>query len=408
MTGRILGLFAVGWTGLAHAVEPPAKRTAVPATHVLFMGAELAAERGRVYYPVVDVSGASLVIKPGGSSVRLPLASAANLRITEQLKLSEASVALDDYKAERAYSAGADPSAQLAKTAALAAGESAVADLAAAAERSATLAVGEAGVLVANATRPEQRAEAQAMLNRAQATQAGAQASLDRALAAQTSQIYDVASQSTRLNGSENFDAIRITFTVTAETDLAQPYYGIIARIHDPDARPGQTRPWVYLQPLGAMVAGETRKVLVHQSGFPPGYQLAACEVHVYDGEQELATNLSRRRVPLSDQEAREYRVFEYIGANKGRTLPAALVTRSLATGVWAAVPKAQLAETFHVRVGKDGTVAAAFRDAAGRKPVADADVTAALKTLRFNPALDAGKPVESLAPVVLGSLAVQ
>lgn len=396
--------------GPAPAADQPATtpKPVAPMTHVLFMGADLTAERDRVYYPVVEVSGSSLVIKPGGNPVRLPLASAASLRITEQLKLSEANVGLDGFKAERAYSAGADPTAQLAKTAALSVGESAVADMAAAAERSASLAVGEAGILVANATRPEQRAEAQAMLNRAQANQGIAQGNLDRALAAQTNQIFDVGSQSTRLNGEENFDAIRVMFTVTAESDLARPYYGIIARLHDPEARPGQSRPWVYLQPLAPMVAGETQRVTVHQSGFPPGFQLESCEVHIYDGEQELATTLSRRRVPLSDREALSYRVFEYIGANKGRTLPAALATTMISTEAWATVPKAKLAETWHVRVAKDGHVIAAFSDEAGRKPLADAEVVAVLKTLQFNPALEAGKPVESMAPVVLGQLAVR
>ncbi len=403
-------LFAWLTTGVLPAADKPpmAPQANPPITHILFVGAELAAEKDRTYYPVVGVTAASIMIQPDGRQVKLPLAQTSKLRVTETLKLSEAKVELDDFKAERAYSAGADPTAQLAKRAALSAGESAAADLAAAAERSSTLAVGEAGVLVANATRPEQRAEAQAMLNRAQAVQAGAQDNLDRALAAQTSQVYDVSSQSARLNGSEDFDAIRIAFTVTAETDLAQPYYGIIARIRTPDARPDQTRPWVYLQPLSAMVAGETRKVVVHQSGFSPGYELGACEVHIYDGGQEVATNLSRRRVALTAQEALEYRVIEYIGANKGRTLTASLATRAISTDAWASVPKAQLAETHYVRVARDGRVTAAFSDADGKKPLRDPALVAVLKTLQFNPALEAGKPVESIAPVILGHLAVR
>lgn len=399
-------LFAWLTTGAASAADkPPA---APPVTHVLFMGAELSAENNRVYYPVVGVTAASIVIQADGRPVRLPLAQTADLRITDTLRLAEAKVELDQFKFERAYSSGADPTAQLAQRAALSAGESAAADIAAAAERSATLAVGEAGVLVANATRPEQRAEAQAMLNRAQATQAGAQSNLDRVLAAQTSQVYDVSSQSARLNGSENFDAIRVSFTITADSDMASPYYGVIAQLSDPDARRGQVRKWIYLQPIRPLLAGESQKVMVFQSGLPPGYKLVDCEVHVYDGGKEVATSLSRKRVALSREEALAYRVFEYIGENKGRTLPAALTTRSLAVDAWATLSKAQLETTCHVRVGKDGRVSAAFSDADGRKPLRDPALVAVLKTLQFNPALEAGKPIESIAPVILGHVAVR
>jgi hypothetical protein len=378
------------------------------ATHVLFMGVELAAEKGRAYHPVVGVTAASVVIAPEGKPVRLPLAQTANLRVTETLRLADAKVGLDHFKFERAYSADADPSAQLARTAALAASQTAFVDLANADLRRANLQVAGASGAVAGASNPEDMADARRALNSAQSVQASAEANLNQALATPNSQVYDVGAQSARLSGEENYDAIRVSFAVTAESDLAQPYCGIIARLRDPGTRSDRVRPWVYLHPLSPMLAGETRRVTVFQSGFPPGYTLEGCDVHVYDGAKELATPLSPRRVPLSDEEAREYRVIEYIAANRGRTLPAALITTALRLDAWASLNPAQLKETCHVRVAKDGRVTGTFRDADGKKPLADAALAAVLKTLRYNPALVAGQPVESIVPVVLGGLAVR
>ena len=87
--------------------------------------------------------------------------------------------------------------------------------------------------------------------------------------------------------------------------------------------------------------------------------------MHVYDGSKELATSLSRRRVPLSEEEALAYRVIEYIGENKGRTLPAALISKSLPPAAGAALSPAQQEMTCYVRVTKDGHVSAAFADGA-------------------------------------------
>jgi hypothetical protein len=75
---------------------------------------------------------------------------------------------------------------------------------------------------------------------------------------------------------------------------------------------------------------------------------------------------------------------------------------------VGSSLTKDQLEHTWYVRVGKDGRVTAAFSDADGRKPVQDNVLVSALQLLRFNPALEAGKPVESLAPVRMSDPATQ
>jgi len=157
---------------------------------------------------------------------------------------------------------------------------------------------------------------------------------------------------------------------------------------------------WTFLKMLGTMGAGETRRMDIYQSGFPPGYHLENYEVHVYDRAVELATNLSRKRVELTDEEALEFRIIEYIGANKGRTLRATPLISTIPDTVLATLTPEQQRTACYLRVGTDGRVTGAFRDAAGKKPLGDPTLEAALATLVFNPALEAGKPVESIVAI--------
>ncbi|HEX2851964.1 MAG TPA: hypothetical protein VHO24_01910 [Opitutaceae bacterium] len=393
--GRCLALAALAVPGAfgASPVSSVPIETAAPKTHVLFVGADFSVEQNRRFYPVEDVTPGAVVIKPGNKAVNVPLSQSTGLLITETLKISGASVAIDRLKVERAYANGSDPFDQLARASALAAENTALADIARGEVMRANMAVA-----AASGSSGSDRAAAAAQ-------SAQAEANFSKAIDAPVSQVYDVGGQAVKATGEEMFDAIRITFAVAAETDLPHAYIGVVARIRERDSKPGQVRKWAYVEALGSMAAGVSRKVLVYRDGFPPGYILEGCELHFYRGRDELATNLSRRRVELSDDEALEYRIIEYIDANKGRTLPAVLVTTSLADTVRRPLSSVQLRENYHVRVGKNGRVVGVFRDAAGKQALQDAALESAVKTLRFKPALDAGKPVESIATLNFGQL---
>lgn len=374
---------------------PAAPPVAAPGMNVLFMGADLTVEKDKEFHLVQDVTPTDLIIKPGGKPVRLPLTQAADLRINETLKLAEASAGIDHLDAERAYSANADPFLDLARSTALAAGESALADLANGAKLRASMSAAGAAmsgdpVGAADATAQAAEAEAQAtqLYNTPQA------------------EAYHVGSQSVKAVGGEPmYDAIRLTFEVTAQSNLTQPYYAVIAQIRDRDSKPGQVRKWAFVRTLGPMNAGEIRNVTVYRGGFPPGYILEGCQVHVYNRGEELSTNLSRKRVPLTDDEALEYRIIEYIGAHKGRTLPAVPAIAKLPSGWRERLAADQINGTYYVRVARSGEAGETFRDAAGERPLRDPSVDAVLKALRFKPALKEGKPVESIVPVNLGQL---
>ncbi|HEY5552898.1 MAG TPA: hypothetical protein VIK52_13480, partial [Opitutaceae bacterium] len=312
--------------------------------------------------------------------------------------------------AERDYSLGADPFRGVAQSAALAAGETAVADLAHGEVMQAEIGLmGAHNVL--NAFRGTQNeGMGQAAVFEAEGKQMAAQEkmmSIYNTPGGETTNVSSRAAAASAEAAEERFDAIRLSFEVTADRDLAQPYYAVIAQIREPDSKPGRARKWAYVKTLGAMRAGERKNVTVFQGGMPPGYIIESTEVHLYERGQELATNLSRKRVELTDDEALEFQIIEYVGANKGRTLPASPVVGTVSPAGRASLTPAQLGKRCYVRVAKDGRVAAVFRDAAGKKPLDDPALESALKTLRFNPALEAGKPVESIVAINLGQPAL-
>jgi hypothetical protein len=391
----------------AAAPASSASANAAPKTHVLFMGADIAVERDKTFHRVEDVTPVALVIKPGGGKpVIVPQSPTLNLGISDALKLADTSVAVDKLTSERTYTPGADPFRDLARTATLAAGESAVADLANGSVIRANMAVMAASNAVATAQNPYTVGQAQQMMADAQAQRSAAEASFSSAINAPAIQALDVSGRSvvtSTKDMQEMFDAIRVSFELTPERDLGQPYYALIAQIREPGSKPGQVRKWAYVKSLDALTAGVAKKVTIFQGGLPPGYIIESCEVHLYNRGEEVATNLSRKRVPLTDAEAQDYRIIDYVGANKGRTLPAVPVTATLAASVRAPLTLEQLNGSYYVRVAKDGRVVAAFRDAAGKQPVTDPALEAALKTLRFKPALDAGKPIEALVAFDLG-----
>ncbi|HUG09421.1 MAG TPA: hypothetical protein VMM36_00320 [Opitutaceae bacterium] len=393
------------------AAEPAPAGTLpeIPKTHVLFMGADISLERDKEFHPVEKVTGASITIRRDGTLVRVPMEKDTNLQIHESLKLARASIAVDNLKSERAYAPGSDPFEQLHKSVTLAAGESAVADIARGDVLTASINTPGAANALAGASAPQDVALARASLGNATAAQQSAETAMFQAIERPIDPVYDVGTQASRAGADaaeQLFDAIRLSFEITSDRELKDPYYVVIAQILPRGSKPGHARKWAYMKSLAPMNAGESRKVTVYQGGLPPGYLLESCEAHLYEGRDEFATNLSRRRIELTEDEALEFRIIEYVGANKGRTLPAAPAIANLATDVRASLAKTQFDETFYVRVARDGRVTAAFSDAAGKKPLKDDALETALKTLRFKPALEAGKPVESIAPIRLGELA--
>jgi len=387
--------------GAADDAGAPAPSAAAARTHVLFMGADLALAKQMELLPVQDVQEHSLFVADGDETLEVDMSPDMVLEVKEVLKIADTSVEIGRFKAERAYTPEADPFVKFAEAARV---SSAMADARDEANARLNHAVAAEGMAQANvnAATPETRGQAMQTLGSAQASVAEAQATVGRAESMMRSDVFDVASQSSRMgteSAQEMFDAIRVTFEIAPEHGLTQPFVAVVARIRERDGRPHALRKWIYVRALDPMAAGESRKVTVYRGGMSPGYVLENCEVHVYDQGREVATNLSRKRVELTADDVLQYRIVEYIGANRGRTLPASLLSEVAPGGAGARLTPAQREPTYHLVVNKAGKVTAACLDDSGKVLVQDPAVDAVLKALRFYPALRDGKPIETVLP---------
>jgi hypothetical protein len=369
---------------LVHATKP----------YVLFRGADVAVQNDKAFSPIDEVNDTGFVVRANGKQVNVPKDKAGSLQVSENLKIATASVEMSDMKTERAYSKQADPFRKMESFNTAAAGAAGVEDLARGAQ------VKDQAKLGAVA------AGGGAGAASAQATLAADQAAVDTASTQTSQSIAMLGSVEAKDGGADSggaYDAIRVSFAVTPKSDLAKPYFAVIARIKDPAGKADQELPWVHLESLGPMAAGVTRKVNVYEEGLPPGYALGKSEVHFYDGRSELATNLSSNRAELTKDEMLDFRVIQYIAGNEGRTLPAA--PAMFANDLRSSLSQDQLNQTCYVRVAKDGRVAATFSDKEGAQPLQDQTLDAALKGLRFKPAIESGKPVEATVAIRLGKL---
>jgi hypothetical protein len=99
-----------------------------------------------------------------------------------------------------------------------------------------------------------------------------------------------------------------------------------------------------------------------------------------------------------------DFRVIDYITANRGHTLPA--VPATFARDMRSFLTPAQLNQACYVLVAKNGRVTATFEDKEGKSPLQDQQLDAALKGLRFKPAIEQGTPMETIVPIRLGMIA--
>jgi len=391
---RLWPLVGAAWVTSISAAPPAPTADQDPKTHTLFMGADILVEQGKNAYRVQDVVGGSFVIRVDGKETKVPASWAKiKLKVDRSLKLTTASVQVDHLTVERGYTAGNDPvklfMARQGESMARADAEATLIEQLAQAQMMKQLG---GGVIIPGLTGNP------VVLERKLHQEEG------RALAdfgnfgSAVGQMQDDLTR-------ENFDAIHVEFEVMSVRPVAKPYVVIMARFHPREAKPGEFQNWLYAAQLDPLEA-KPQKVRVRMGGFPPGFVIDDSQVHVYDGGQEVATNVADKKVPLTRKEAFAYLLLDYLGGHKGATLPASPAMGRLAPEVRAQLNPEQIKRTYFVKVSPDGLPVAGFVDDGLVTPI-DEPMAALLRDVRFFPALDKGKPVEGVAELRFTRLAL-
>jgi hypothetical protein len=211
------------------------------------------------------------------------------------------------------------------------------------------------------------------------------------------------ADQMTAELAKELYDAVEVQFEVSSPKPIHSPYVVIMAKYHEKDD-PKHPQNWLFAKALAA-IDSTSRKESVMEGGFPPGFVLEKLQLHLYEKGQEIATDLSENRAPLTRDEAHEYLVIDHVSTHKTETISARVALTNLPAD-WATRPKEEsFRKTYYVKVDKEGHSVGAFEDDNCKIKVGDSYYESVLSNLLFLPALEHGKAVDGVARVKLTEL---
>ena len=394
-------LVALGAHAALTATETPSATVDPTAAPTMFMGLDLAVPLEGKAVPILDVSDEEFVVAQGESAVRIPT-KGRNLRIqiNHALKLSDGAAMIEKLSATRSYTPPADPHRKFANAAG-----------------SAGAIEGDVGIASAGLRGSEMAyAVATAVINTG-AYAPGAAAAQASAAAAINQAYSDIASSSLNAYSSqhqtstyyaklqeelaeENFDALDVEFTVSSPVPLSTPFVIVLLKYRERDQRPEETRTWVVSKAL-APLDQQPRTVRFQQGGLPVGYILEDYQVHLFNKGQELATTVAPMRTVLTAEEAFQYRVVDYVSSHPNATLPAAPAAGQVSEGLRHHLTTKYSGHAVYVRVLPTGRTERAFADKACKQPLEDAELETMLSQVRFDPALEKGKPVRGLVMLV-------
>lgn len=391
------------FSGDLHAENTPPQSSVENKAHVLFVGADISVEKDKKMYPVEDVAGDAFIVKMGKDPVRIsteggPIA----IKVDQHLQLTNRKATLQNLKGDRVYSIGGDPQRRNALHAV---------------EVAATMQEGVehariqtqiSEVKLIHALRipgddqgaAEIVAAAKEGLRKAQESESSMAAIASSDFARGTEHMRMAEAERER----ELFDAIEITFSVSSAEHLADAYIVVIARIRDPESKPGSVRNWIYAKSIGD-VTESPRSIHIKHAGFTPGYILEGYDVHLYDHGREVATNVSPKRVELSKEDAAQYALVEYVTANKGATLPPAPALGTLPPDYHEHLGGPNPVKVCYVKVNREGVPTEVYLDESCATKLEDSYLDRVLRAIWFKPALEKGKPTEGVARVKLASL---
>jgi hypothetical protein len=127
-------------------------------------------------------------------------------------------------------------------------------------------------------------------------------------------------------------------------------------------------------------------------------------DMALFANGQEVATNLSEKRMPLTRDQAFQFFLIDHLSAHKGATLPPTPLLMTPRAEFRRLVDKTATSQTIYAKIDKSGNVLAISADAAGSQRLS-ASAESALQNVRFLPALEKGTPVDGHLKIRIADL---
>lgn len=202
------------------------------------------------------------------------------------------------------------------------------------------------------------------------------------------------------LNSSVQVD---LGFAVSSPQPLDHAYLIVVANYSSP-TKPDQTARQISAREFSRIDSKPQQVKLTHAASLN-GLPFRKFDIALFANGQEVATNLSEKRLALTSDQAFQFFLIDHLSAHKGATLPPTPMLMTPRMEFRRQVEKTELNQTIYANVDKMGNVLGMSTDVAGKQRLPSL-VESALQNVRFLPALNNGAPVEGRVMVTLAQLA--
>ena len=421
--------FVLNAVAQASAANTPATKD-----HVLFVGTDLSVKQDGEFYRVVGATKKTLKIEKDRAMADVRLSGSANIRINKGVKLSSLSANINNVRTESTD--------RVAARAQLDAMQASMLISAEADDRQDRL---QGGIIVADqGTSFDPRktfnpAASQAFIDkmRGEAREAYSSGFADLARSTDFAAIHlngkltsepiddevtlDASNlpglhslASSGIGGSTNIDyslnrvqtgtsEVELTFEVSSPEPLENAYIVVVANYASP-TKPGEAARQISAREFEQIDSRPKRVKMIHAASMN-GLVFKKFDIALFANGQEVATNLSEKRLALTSDQAFQFFLIDHLSTHRGATLPPTPMLMTPRTEFRRQVAKIETNQAIYANVDKMGNVLSTSTDAAGTQRL-PSSVESALQKVRFLPALNNGAPVEGRIKVTLAQLA--
>jgi hypothetical protein len=429
-------------------LSPLAFPQATPATsspskdHVLFVGTDLSVKEGSKFYHVVGATKKTLKIDKDRKLTDVRLSGGANIRINKGVKLSNLSATIGNVQTE-SY----DRESARAQLAAMQTAMALTEEASMAADRKHGLMMVLSAVAIptgAGSGAPQgsdiSATSLKAMQDAAAADYIGALPDLDRLTSASSTLLSQNVMQPELRDDEMTLDAsalpglnllggsalsdsgtgtsastslsrstvvpgsteVELRFEVSSPTPLEKPYIVVVAN-YGSLSKPNEVARQISAREFPHIDSRPVKVKMSHAASLN-GLPFRKFDIALFANDQEVATNLSEKRMALTREQAFQFFLIDYLSAHKGATLPPTAVLMTPRAEFRRQVDKTDTDYTLHAKVDKMGNVLEMSADPEKNQNL-PASVESALKHVRFMPALEKGTPIDGQLKIRIADL---
>jgi len=386
-TGPVVsGLASVA---LLIAIASPAVAAGNSKEYVLFVGTDLAVKQDGQFYHVVGAGKDVLKVDRDRQVREVKQLSGAQIKISRGVKLSSLAATISNVRTDSYDRAAAQAQFEAMRTSMMLTDEANLTE-----DRMHGRMVLASAVAVGGGSTGGDQSVAGVAKQQREATSAYTDALPGvEALNSTASTFY--FDQSGRRDSAE----VSLSFDVSSPEPIENAYLVIVANYGDADkiARQISTREL-------KRIDDHPRRIKVSQAASISGLAFKNFDFGVYAGGQEVATNLSDKRMPLTADQAYQFFLIDYLSSHAGATTPPVPMLMTPRTEFRQRVGGAEVERPIYAQVDKSGMVVSYSEDEAGTGKLS-ASLESALRDVRFMPALQNGTPVDGRVKLTLSEL---